>query len=163
MKLDNQQKNKTDIQLILLCCILAGAALPVAGAESKKPSTKKTPAPATVISPAPPPAPRSIFIQPNSPKDGRDPFFPLSTRPYASAVIPAAKTDDLSSLAIRGKSGTLDRPLVIINDVTFAVGDDRDVITPDGRIHIHCLEIVGDLAVIEANGQRHKLRFETKP
>jgi hypothetical protein len=53
--------------------------------------------------------------------------------------------------------------LIIINDVTFAVGDERDVITPQGRIHIHCLEIIGDLAVIEANGQRHQLRFQMKP
>ena len=80
-------------------------------------------------------------------------------RPYASAVVPAAKTEDLSSLKIRGKSGTSDRPLVIINDITFAVGDERDVIIPQGRIHIHCLEIIGDLAVIEGNGQRHQLRF----
>ncbi len=105
----------------------------------------------------------STFKQPASPKEGRDPFFPNSSRLFASAVIPAAESKDLSSLFIRGKSGTLDRPLVIINDVTFAVGDERDVITPQGRIRIHCIKIIGDLAVIEAFGQRHQLRFETKP
>jgi hypothetical protein len=112
---------------------------------------------------APPETPRSIFEQPTSPKEGRDPFFPNSMRYFASIVVPTAKTKDLSSLVIRGKSGTSDHPLVIINDITFAEGDDRDVITTDGRIHIRCLQIVGDLVVIEANGQHHQLHFEMKP
>ena len=78
-------------------------------------------------------------------------------------TVAKADAKDLSSLVIRGKSGAADRPLVIINDVTFAVGDERDVITPQGRIRIRCLQIVGDLAVIEANGQHHELRFDMKP
>jgi hypothetical protein len=134
-----------------LCCFLAAAVLPVAANDTNDPPA------------APTPAPRSIFNQPTSPKDGRDPFFPASMRLFASAVVPTSKTKDLSSLIIRGKSGMPDHPLVIINDVTFAEGDDRDVITPDGRIHIHCLQIIGDLVVIEANGQRHQLRFGLKP
>jgi hypothetical protein len=135
---------------VLWHCFMAIALLPVIAGEISQP------APAPIV-------PRSIFNQPVLPKDGHDPFFPASMRPYALSVISTAATKDLSSLAIRGKSGTLDRPLIIINDVTFAVGDERDVITPQGRIHIHCLEIIGDLAVIEANGQRHQLRFQIKP
>jgi len=134
-----------------LCGCLAAAALPVAADDVGRP-------PATA-----PAIPRSVFNQPVSPKDGRDPFFPSSMRLFASAVIPKASTTDLNSLVIRGKSGAMDHPLVIINDVTFAVGDERDVITPQGRIRIRCLQIVGDLAVIEANGQHHQLRFEMKP
>jgi len=133
-----------------LCCLLMTVLLPVAADDTGGSSA------------APPPVPRSVFNQPASPKEGRDPFFPTSMRLFASMVIPT-DTKDLSSLVIRGKSGTLDHPLVIINDVTFAVGDERDVITPEGRIHIRCLQIIGDLAVIEANGQRHQLRFEVKP
>jgi hypothetical protein len=130
-------------------CLLAAAVLPIA-ANDEPPA-------------APMPVLRSIFNQPTSPKDGRDPFFPSSMRLFASMVVPDSKTKDLSSLVIQGKSGTSDHPLVIINEVTFAQGDERDIITPDGRIHIHCLQIVGDLVVIEANGQRHQLRFELKP
>jgi hypothetical protein len=135
----------------VLCCSLAAAVLPVAADDARRPAAASSPAPI------------SVFNQPTSPKDGRDPFFPSSTRLFASMVIPKSKSNDLSSLVIRGKSGSSDRPLVIINDVTFAVGDERDVITPEGRIRIHCLQIVGDLAVIEANGQHHDLRFEMKP
>ena len=137
-------------QVALSCC-LAAATLPVA-ADDKAPPAAVTP-----------PIPRSVFNQPKSPKEGRDPFFPNSMRMFATVVIPKASTNDLNSLVIRGKSGAPDHPLVIINDVTFAVGDERDVITPRGRVRIRCLQIVGDLAVIEANGQHHELRFEMKP
>ena len=136
---------------LALCGCLVAAVLPAAAKDTNEP-------PATVPSTL-----RSVFNQPASPKDGRDPFFPSSMRLFASAVVPASKSKDLSALVIRGKSGPLDHPLVIINDVTFAEGDDRDVIIHDGRIHIHCIQIIGDLVVIEANGQRHQLRFELKP
>lgn len=150
----NHQKQISKAWPPFLQCILVATVLPVMAGNTTK-TTKPDAEPAVLQ--------RSIFNQPILPKDGRDPFFPMSMRPYASAVVSNAATKDLSSLAIRGKSGTEDRPLIIINDVTFAVGDERDVITPQGRIHIHCLEIIGDLAVIEANGQRHQLRFQTKP
>jgi hypothetical protein len=136
---------------VALWCSLAAASLPVAAADASRPAA------------ATPSVPLSVFNQPTSPREGRDPFFPGSMRLFASMVIPKANSNDLSSLVIRGKSGSSDHPLVIINDVTFAVGDERDVITPQGRIRIHCLQIVGDLAVIEANGQHHDLRFELKP
>jgi hypothetical protein len=131
--------------------IVATMLLPAAVADNVDPAS------------AVPSAPRSIFIQPSSPKEGRDPFFPLSTRPYTSAVPVTTNTTDLSSLVIVGKSGPPDHPLVIINNVTFAVGDEREVVTPQGRIRIRCLQIIGDLAVIEASGQRHTLRFDVKP
>jgi hypothetical protein len=64
---------------------------------------------------------------------------------------------------MQGFSGSPDHRLVIINNVTFAVGDNAEVSTSQGRIHIHCLEIGGNSAVIEANGQRHELRYGDKP
>jgi hypothetical protein len=137
--------------LAALCCSVAAAVLPAAADDAHRP---------TVSSPS---VPLSVFNQPTTPKEGRDPFFPSSTRLFAYMVIPKSNSNDLSSLVIRGKSGSSDHPLVIINDITFAVGDERDVITPQGRVRIHCLQIVGDLAVIEANGQHHDLRFEMKP
>lgn len=109
-------------------------------------------------------APRSVFNQPANPSEGRDPFFPSSIRPYQGAVVPGAHAGaDVGALAIDGLSGTPDHRLVIINNVTFAVGDDAEVSTSQGRIHIHCLEIGVNSAVIEANGQRHELRYGEKP
>ncbi len=132
-------------------CVMLLALLSVAVAQPVPPAVT-----------TPPPVPLSIFIQPSSPKEGRDPFFPLSTRPYTSAVV-ATNTKDLSSLVMVGMSGTPEHPLVIINNITFAVGDEREVVTPQGRIRIRCIQIIGDMAVIEANGQRHQLRYGLKP
>lgn len=111
----------------------------------------------------PPVVPRSVFIQPANPQEGRDPFFPRSTRPYASAVVVAAPTTDLSSLSLQGISGTPDHRLVVINNVTFAVGDEAEVLTSHGRFHIHCLAITNDSAVIEASGQRQTLHYKPWP
>ena len=105
---------------------------------------------------------RSVFNQPANPKEGRDPFFPGSIRPYLSAVVPSASTTDLSSLVMQGASGDPDHRLAIINNVTFGVGDDAEVVTSRGRIRIHCLEITDDGAVIEAGGQRHVLHYAPK-
>jgi hypothetical protein len=110
-------------------------------------------------------APHSTFIQPANPSEGRDPFFPSSIRPYQGAVVPGAHpaAADVGALIIQGFSGAPDHRLVIINNVTFAVDDDAEVSTSQGRIHIHCLEIGVNSAVIEANGQRHELRYGEKP
>jgi len=107
-------------------------------------------------------APRSVFNQPASPKEGCDPFFPTSVRPYASAVVTNAATADFSSLAMQGISGAPDHRLVIINKVTFAVGDEAEVFTSQGRIRIRCVAINDDSAVIEAAGQRQILHYKPR-
>ena len=53
--------------------------------------------------------------------------------------------------------------LVIINNVTFGVGDDAEVRTPDGRIRLHCVAINGNSVVVEVNGQEHTLNYGGKP
>lgn len=130
--------------------VMFAAVLPVAA--------DPTAAPATAASPS-----LSIFNIPANSKEGRDPFFPTSLRPYQSADVPGSHpTTDLSSLVMQGVSGAPPHQLVIINDVTFAVGDDAEVRTPEGRIRIHCVSINGNSAVIEANGQEHTLNFGDK-
>lgn len=123
--------------------VLAGTVLPAAGATTNA---------------------LSVFILPASPKDGRDPFYPASSRPYQTAVAPSAKTSDLNLnlLVMQGISGQPPHRLVIINKRTFAVGDESEVSTSQGRIRVRCLEINATSAVIEANGQRHELRYEEK-
>ena len=110
------------------------------------------------------PVPRSVFNQPANPQEGRDPFFPSSIRPYQGVVVPGTHASaDVGALIIQGLSGAPGHRLVIINHVTFGVGDDAEVSTSQGRIHIHCLEIGENAAVVEANGQRHELRYGEKP
>ncbi len=106
--------------------------------------------------------PRSVFIQPASPSQGCDPFFPTSVRPYVTSVVTNGPTADLTSIYIKGISGDPDHRLVIINDVTFAVGDEAEVFSTQGRIRIRCLMISDDSAVIEAAGQRQVLHYKSK-
>ena len=120
--------------------------------------------PAVVAAPAePPPAPtppKSIFIIPSNVREGRDPFYPKSLRPYQSA--PAAGNTahaDLTALVMQGVSGPPDHRLAIINNVTFAAGDTAEVRTPQGRIRIHCLQINGDDVLVEVGGQTQELHY----
>jgi hypothetical protein len=105
---------------------------------------------------------RSDFVLPMDPQQGRDPFYPTSMRPYR---VPTVKTNvtDMSSLVLKGISGPPDGLLAIINNQTFGVGDEGDVAVPGGRIHIRCLEISTNSAVVEADGERHELRYLNKP
>jgi hypothetical protein len=107
--------------------------------------------------------PHSVFTVPANPNTGRDPFFPDSTRPYEVAVAAAPKVADITSLVLRGFSGSMDRRLVIINNHTFAPGDEGDVVTAAGRIHLTCIAIKTNSVVIEAGGQRHEIFYQAKP
>ena len=124
--------------------------------------------PATAEPPAAAPAPsvtqvpRSIFTIPASSKEGRDPFFPASLRPYAAVLVPGGNTGDLSTLVIMGVLGVPPHQLVIINNVTFGVGDDAEIRTPEGRVRIHCIDITANSAVVEANGQEQTLHYGDK-
>jgi hypothetical protein len=105
----------------------------------------------------------SVFVVPSDPKEGRDPFFPNSNRPYKGSVTTTSRSQEVSSLVIKGFSGSVDHRLVIINNHTFAPGDEGDVITSGGRIHLSCIEIKTNSVVIEVGGERHELFYFDKP
>ena len=102
---------------------------------------------------------RSVFVIPTNSKDGRDPFFPNSTRPYETVSATRPHAGDVSSLVLKGISGPPNHRLVIINNHTFGVGDEETLVTPQGPIHIHCVEIKARSVVIESGGQRHELSY----
>ncbi len=99
----------------------------------------------------------SIFIMPTTPGEGRDPFFPNSTRPYEDYI--SKRPVELSALIIKGFSEINGHRYVIINNHTFASGDEGDVTTPQGRIHIRCLSISADSVLVESAGAQHVLKF----
>jgi hypothetical protein len=101
--------------------------------------------------------PKSVFIMPSKPQEGRDPFFPNSMRPYEAAMAANRHSAAVGSLELKGISGDPDHRLVIINNHTFAEGDEQDVITIAGRIKVRCLEIKPGSVVVEADGQRVEL------
>jgi hypothetical protein len=109
---------------------------------------------------------QSVFVVPASTKDGRDPFYPESNRlksaPTKGMTPAAERTLEISSLKFQGISGTPGSLVAIINDHAFAPGDDGDVITGNGRVHIRCLEIQEDHVTVEINGQVHRVNFQTQ-
>jgi hypothetical protein len=107
--------------------------------------------------------PRSVFTMPANPQDGCDPFFPESTRPYEAAAAANPKVADITSLVLRGFSGSMDHRLVIINNHTFGVGDEGDVVTSAGRLHVSCIEIKTNSVVIAVGGQRHEIFYVNQP
>jgi hypothetical protein len=102
---------------------------------------------------------RSVFVVPTNPKDGRDPFFPNSTRSYETLSAAQPHVGDVSSLILKGISGPSDHRLAIINNHTFGVGDEESIVTPQGPIHVRCIEIKASSVVIESGGQRHELNY----
>ena len=131
-----------------------GAALIAALPATAAPAAK-TPAPEVVV--------RSVFVMPTNPNEGHDPFFPTSTRPYETAMAGKPHIGDVSSLVLKGISGPTDNRLAIINNHTFGTGDEQDLVTSQGRIHVRCVEIKTDTVVIETAGQRHELKYATNP
>jgi len=105
-----------------------------------------------------PAAPRSVFVLPTNAREGRDPFFPESSRIYETTVLSNHKVE-ATSLVIKGISGTPGHWFAIINNHSFATGDEGDVLTTSGRAHIRCLEIRKDAVVVEINGQRHTIPY----
>ena len=102
----------------------------------------------------------SVFILPANPREGRDPFYPQSNRPYEAAMTATNSTVEATALVVRGVSGPSDHRLVIINNHTFAAGDIADVITDQGRIRVHCVEIKPHSVVIDIRGQYHELPLD---
>ncbi len=109
---------------------------------------------------------RSVFDIPNSVKEGRDPFFPESTRVTDAAAAASASVSrtstEVSSLKVRGISGQPGHLYAIINNHTFAVGDEGDVLTPNGRVYLRCIEIEQDAVVIMVGGHTHRIKLDTE-
>jgi len=117
-------------------------------------------APAKSPAPAKPEAPpHSVFNLPTNPREGRDPFFPTSNRPYESATAGKPHLADVSALVLRGISGSPDNRLAIINNHTFGVGDEGDLVTAQGRLHVRLVEVKSNSVVIEAGGSMHELKY----
>jgi hypothetical protein len=132
-----------------LQCLLA-ALLPMAVASPLALFAAPTNQPA-----ATPEIQQSVFIYPNTAAEGRDPFFPGSSHVYGSNPDNQSRGPSLTDLTLKSILGTPPRVFAIINNHTFAVGDDGDVTTKDGRrLHIHCVDInpKAGTATIEANG-----------
>jgi hypothetical protein len=121
---------------------------------------KALPAP-TNAAPAQPEIPKSVFIIPTKPQEGKDPFFPRSVRLFSSVLV---KTNIQPithpvELHLNGISGTAERPLAIINNQTFETNEEGEIPTHPGRARIRCLEIKPDSVLIQVGGEQRMLHL----
>ena len=109
--------------------------------------------------------PKSVFIIPTASAQGKDPFFPLSTRLSPPPPPPVSPTDvapvvvQSVQLDLKGISGAVNRRLAIINNQTFAVGEEAEVAVNAGRVRVVCKEIKNDSVLVLVNGQERTLRL----
>ncbi len=109
--------------------------------------------------PAKPTPARSTFTMPKQISEGRDPFYPESTRVFQAVMLesPNRSKIEVSSLSVKGYYRDAKGAYVIINNHTFTVGDEGDVLTTGGRIHLKCVDVLANAVVIEFNGSMHQL------
>ena len=136
----------------LIVCILAAVS---AEAGSTKGPAKSSSVPTFT----PVEIPQSVFAPPATPKEGRNPFFPMSV-----AVLPVIKQEkgsplDLSQFVLNGITSP-PRRTAMINGRTFEPGEEGEVKLPNGaKVQIKCEEIGADSTVILVNGARRELKL----
>jgi len=107
----------------------------------------------------------SVFNVPTSASEGRDPFFPASTRVFATSET-QTRGPALTDLTLKSILGTSPHVFAIINNHTFATGDDGDVTTKSGqRLHIRCVDInlKAGTATVEADNASEVLHLTGAP
>ena len=145
----------------LICLALTSSA---AQTQTKTPAKLSGPPPAaTNATPAEPEIPKSAFIIPTTPQEGKDPFYPRSLRLFTSVnVTPTNQPTAIAvELQLKALSGPADHRLAIINNHTFEPGEEGEVVTNAGRVRIICLEIKDDSVVVLVGGERRILRLRS--
>jgi hypothetical protein len=101
--------------------------------------------------------PRSAFEIPKQPEQGRDPFFPRSTRLRAAPVIVPPDPVAPLQLKLQGISGTPDNRLAIINGRTMAAGETAEFSSTSGKVKVRCFEVRASSCVVEIGTERQEL------
>jgi hypothetical protein len=116
---------------------------------------------ATNAAPIEPEVPKSVFLIPTTPQQGRDPFYPSSTRLFASVVISAAKQPVVIAIELQLKalSGAPGHRLAINNNHTFKSGEEGDVTTNAGHARVRCLQVNEDSVLVLVGGEQRVLRL----
>jgi hypothetical protein len=150
---------KTSVSLFSALAVsvgLGGAAPNPAGPEGKSPANA-APALEAAIE-----VPKSQFIIPASPSEGRDPFFPESMRLFASQVRSAptkASAPAPAVLVLKAISASGSRRVASINNRPFEAGEEGEVVVGTSRVRVRCLEVREDRVLVEVEGQPQELRL----
>jgi hypothetical protein len=106
--------------------------------------------------------PKSVFVIPAIVAEGRDPFFPQSVRLHPVPVVTTTTVNvapAVAQLDLKGISGAVDHRLAIINNRTFEVGEEGEMVVSSGRVKVICKEIKDDSVRVLVNGQEQTLRL----
>jgi hypothetical protein len=87
--------------------------------------------------------PQAVFQMPVPGVNVRDPFFPHSSRLANSLTPVVAEQPASADLVLKAISGTTDRPLAMINNHTFEIGEEREVRTAQGRVKVRLIAVDG--------------------
>jgi hypothetical protein len=153
------------ISFFKLALVLLSALFCV-GRDAAAANNTATARPATnaVMVVAPVPIPLSVFVVPASPKDGRNPFFPLVAPPpvpvdTSRSAQPVAV--DTSLFVLKGITSP-PRATALINNRTFEPGEEGEVRLPNGAKElVKCEQVKSESAVIIVRGERHELRLRS--
>ena len=85
---------------------------------------------------------------------GKDPFFPKSIRRHGQRPIniPVIIDAPVTELKLNGTSGSIHRPLAIINNRTFAVGETAEMRVNNQVVKVTLVEINDKAVKITVNG-----------
>jgi len=154
-----------------ICSLCLAVVLFSAGAEpqgANKTSPKKAGAAATnTFSITEQELPLSLFVSPTNQKEGRDPFFPNSMRPYPKKEVLRTTTkaqDTEVNFSIKGISGVGSNGLVTFDGATLKEGEEGNVTTPTGKKRIRCLKIKDETTVtieFPDTNERRELKLRT--
>ena len=150
-------------KLAALAAVFLSLAFASLAAQTRSNAPAKALPAATNAAPAQPEIPKSVFIIPTTPQQGKDPFFPRSMRLFASPIVKTNLTPDVAvaiaaELHLNGISGTTDRRLAIINNRTFETNEEGVVTSKSGPpARIRCLEIKTDSVVIQVIGGERRV------
>ena len=150
---------------LALAVALLGLAFACLAAQTQTNAPSGSASAATNALPLLPPIPQSVFIIPITPQEGKDPFFPRSMRLFSDVVVktnlqPAAVV--AVELKLNGISGTADRRLAIINNRTFGIGEEGEVVSNGGRVRIICKDIKADSVRVLVSGEERLLRLRPR-
>lgn len=133
----------------------------LAGAATMGADAPETPAPATSGVVVHADIPKSVFVIPASPKDGRNPFFPMSAATAQVAQDRPVSASDFSGIVLNGVTSP-PKPSAMINGKTFEVDEEGEIRLSNGiKAMIRCTAINGESATILVAGQRRELRLRS--
>ena len=120
-----------------------------------------TPAAAAAAAPQEPQQFKSVFV--DRPNFGRDPFFPNSPRrgKLVQDVV-VEPTANFNNIVLKGISGSAEKRLAILNNKTFAAGEDGELRIGGHPTKIKIVEVREKSVVISINGVTRELFLDSK-